>query len=198
MKCSEVGLNLIKSFEGLRLTTYADAGGTLTIGYGHTRNVRRNQKISIEQADDFLRADVVTAENAVNKWVNTYRFSQSEFDALVSFAFNLGAGNVNKLVANGKRSRKEIADAMPRYCHAGGKKLTGLVKRREAEKALFLSGSIIAKAEPSESAYISVAANCIKGFYGNGETRRKKVTAMGYNYAKVQSLVNKYLKKGHF
>lgn len=198
MKCSEAGLNLIKSFEGLRLTTYADAGGTLTIGYGHTRNVRRNQKISIEQADDFLRADVVTAENAVNKWVNTYRFSQSEFDALVSFAFNLGGGNVNKLVANGKRSRKEIADAMPRYCHAGGKKLTGLVKRREAEKALFLSGSIIAKAEPSESAYISVAANCIKGVYGNGETRRKKVTAMGYNYAKVQSLVNKYLKKGHF
>ena len=51
---------------------------------------------------------------------------------------------------------------------------------------------------PSESAYINVAANCIKGFYGNGETRRKKVTAMGYNYAKVQSLVNKYLKKGHF
>lgn len=198
MKCSEVGLNLIKSFEGLRLTTYADAGGTLTIGYGHTRNVRRKQKISIEQADAFLREDVMSAENAVNKWVNTYRFSQSEFDALVSFAFNLGAGNVNKLVANGKRSRKEIAEAMPRYCHAGGKKLTGLVKRREAEKALFLSGNINAKAEPGESAYINVAANCIKGFYGNGETRRKKVTAMGYNYAKVQSLVNKYLKKGHF
>lgn len=198
MKCSEVGLNLIKSFESLRLTTYADAGGTLTIGYGHTRNVRRNQKISIEQADAFLREDVVSAENAVNKWVNTYRFSQSEFDALVSFAFNLGGGNVNKLVANGKRSRKEIAEAMPRYCHCGGKKLTGLVKRREAEKALFLSGDIMVKAEPSESAYINVATNCIKGFYGNGETRRKKVTAMGYNYAKVQSLVNSYLKKGHF
>lgn len=198
MKCSEVGLNLIKSFEGLRLTTYADAGGTLTIGYGHTRNVRRNQKISIEQADDFLCADVVSAENAVNKWMNTYHFSQSEFDALVSFAFNLGAGNVNKLVANGKRSRKEIAEAMPRYCHAGGRKLAGLVKRREAEKALFLSGNIIANTEPGESKYREVATNCIKGLYGNGESRRKKVTAMGYSYSKVQSLVNKYLKKGHF
>lgn len=198
MKCSEVGLNLIKSFEGLRLTSYADAGGTLTIGYGHTRNVRRNQKISIEQADVFLREDVVSAENAVNKWVNTYRFSQSEFDALVSFAFNLGGGNVNKLVANGKRSRKEIAEAMPRYCHSGGKKLAGLAKRREAEKALFLSDNIIAHAEPTESSYQNVALNCVKGYYGNGEARRKKVTAMGYNYAKVQSLVNKYLKKGHF
>lgn len=198
MKCSEVGLNLIKSFEGLRLTSYADAGGTLTIGYGHTRNVRRNQKISIEQADAFLREDVVSAENAVNKWVNTYRFSQSEFDALVSFAFNLGGGNVNKLVANGKRSRKEIAEAMPRYCHCGGKKLAGLAKRREAEKALFLSDNIIAHAEPTESSYQNVALNCVKGYYGNGEARRKKVTAMGYNYSKVQSLVNKYLKKGHF
>lgn len=198
MKCSEVGLNLIKSFEGLRLTTYADAGGTLTIGYGHTRNVRRNQKITIEQADAFLRADVVTAENAVNKWYNTYHFSQSEFDALVSFAFNLGTGNVNKLVANGTRSRKEIAEAIPRYCHCGGKKLAGLVKRREAEKALFLSGNITATAEPSESKYREVAVNCIKGVYGNGESRRKKVTAMGYSYSKVQSLVNSYLKKGHF
>lgn len=198
MKCSEVGLNLIKSFEGLRLTTYADAGGTLTIGYGHTRNVRRNQKISIEQADAFLREDIVSAENAVNKWVNTYRFSQSEFDSLVSFAFNLGSGNVNKLVANGTRSRKEIAEAIPRYCHCGGKKLRGLVKRREAEKALFLSGNITAKAEPSEGKYREVAVNCIKGVYGNGESRRKKVTAMGYSYSKVKSLVNTYLKKGHF
>lgn len=198
MKCSEVGLNLIKSFEGLRLTTYADAGGTLTIGYGHTRNVRRNQKISIEQADAFLREDVISAENAVNKWVNTYRFSQSEFDALVSFAFNLGSGNVNKLVANGKRSRKEIAEAIPRYCHCGGRKLAGLVKRREAEKALFLSGNISSIAEPSESKYREVALKCIRGVYGNGETRRKKVTAMGYNYARVKSLVNRYLEKGHF
>ena len=198
MKCSETGLNLIKSFEGLRLKTYADSGGTLTIGYGHTRNVRRNQKITIEQADAFLRADVVTAENAVNKWYNTYHFSQSEFDALVSFAFNLGTGNVNKLVANGKRSRKEIAEAIPRYCHCGGKKLAGLVKRREAEKALFLSGDIIAHTEPSESAYINIATNCIKGYYGNGEERRRKVTDMGYSYSKVQTLVNKYMKKGHF
>lgn len=198
MKCSETGLNLIKSFEGLRLKTYADSGGTLTIGYGHTRNVRRNQKITIAQADAFLRADVVTAENAVNKWYNTYHFSQSEFDALVSFAFNLGSRNVNMLVANGRRSRKEIAEAIPRYCHCGGKKLAGLVKRREAEKALFLSGDIIAHAEPSESAYINIATNCIKGYYGNGEERRRKVTAMGYSYSKVQTLVNKYLKRGHF
>lgn len=198
MKCSEVGLNLIKSFEGLRLTSYADAGGTLTIGYGHTRNVRKNQKITIEQADAFLRADVVTAENAVNKWYDTYHFSQSEFDALVSFAFNLGTGNLNKLVANGSRSRKEIAEAIPIYCHCGGKKLSGLVRRRGAEKALFLSGNILANAEPSEAKYREVASACIKGVYGDGETRRKKVTAMGYSYTKVQKLVNTYLKKGHF
>lgn len=198
MKCSETGINLIKSFEGLRLKTYADSGGTLTIGYGHTRNVRKNQKITIGQADAFLYEDLVKAENAVNRWYNTYHFSQPEFDALVSFAFNLGTGNVNKLVANGTRSRKEIAEAIPRYCHCGGKKLSGLVKRREAEKALFLSGNISSIAEPSESKYREVALKCIKGVYGNGETRRKKVTAMGYNYAKVKSLVNRYLEKGHF
>lgn len=198
MKCSETGINLIKSFEGLRLKTYADSGGTLTIGYGHTRNVRKNQKITIGQADAFLYEDLVKAENAVNRWYNTYHFSQPEFDALVSFAFNLGSGNVDKLVANGKRSRKEIAEAILRYCHCGGKKLSGLVKRREAEKALFLSGNISSIAEPSESKYREVALKCIKGVYGNGETRRKKVTAMGYNYVKVKSLVNRYLEKGHF
>lgn len=199
MKTSTTGVNLIKSFEGFRSAAYRDSGkGVVTIGYGHTGGVRMGTHITEAKAEEYLRTDLQRAESAVNAYMNTYRWSQNEFDALVSFTFNCGRGNLDLLTSKGKRSKTEIADALPRYRKAGGKVLTGLVKRREAEKALFLSDNIIAHAEPTESSYQNVALNCVKGYYGNGEARRKKVAAMGYNYARVQKLVNTYLKRGHF
>ena len=133
MKTSDAGIKLIKSFEGCRLTAYADSVGVLTIGYGHTSGVKAGMKITQAQADEFLRKDVEKFEKAVNALDRA--FNQCQFDALVSFAFNCGAKNLKTLCAN--RTAEQIADAFLLYNKAGGKVLAGLTRRRKAEKALF-------------------------------------------------------------
>lgn len=135
MRISEKGLNIIKEFEGCRLEAYRDPAGVLTIGYGHTHGVQDGMKITQETADEYLRDDCVAAEKNVNSFDATYHWNQNQFDALVSFAFNLGS--ISQLTANGTRSIAEISAKIPEYCHAGGKKLNGLVRRRAAEKELF-------------------------------------------------------------
>lgn len=135
MKISEKGLNLIKKFEGCRLEAYRDPAGVLTIGYGHTHGVQEGMRITQETADEYLRDDCAAAEKNVNGFDAKYHWNQNQFDALVSFAFNLGS--INQLTANGTRSIAEISAKIPEYCHAGGKKLNGLVRRRAAEKELF-------------------------------------------------------------
>ena len=135
MKISEKGLNLIKKFEGCRLEAYRDPAGVLTIGYGHTHGVQEGMRITRETADEYLRDDCAAAEKNVNGFDAKYHWNQNQFDALVSFAFNLGS--INQLTANGTRSIAEISAKIPEYCHAGGKKLSGLVRRRSAEKELF-------------------------------------------------------------
>ena len=135
MKISEKGLSLIKEFEGCRLEAYLDPAGVPTIGYGHTSGVRMGQTITQNTADEYLRDDCAAAEKNVNGFADKYHWNQNQFDALVSFAFNLGS--INQLTANGTRSIKEISAKIPEYCHAGGKKLSGLVRRRAAEKELF-------------------------------------------------------------
>lgn len=138
MKISEKGLNLIKQFEGCKLTAYRDAIGVLTIGYGHTgADIKENQKITQKKADELLKADVHRFELHVSEYRKKYKFSQNEFDALVSFAFNIGS--INQLTKNGKRNKGQIADAILLYNKAGGKVLNGLVKRRKAEHDLFVS-----------------------------------------------------------
>lgn len=135
MRISENGLNLIKEFEGCRLEAYRDPAGVLTIGYGHTHGVQEGMRITQETADEYLRDDCVAAEKNVNGFDAKYHWNQNQFDALVSFAFNLGS--INQLTANGTRSIEDISAKIPEYCHAGGKKLNGLVRRRAAEKELF-------------------------------------------------------------
>lgn len=137
MKISEKGIELIKQFEGCKLTAYKDAVGVLTIGYGHTGDVKPNQKISQKKADDLLKADLHRFEVHVSEYRKKYKFTQNEFDALVSFAFNIG--NINQLTKYGKRNKGQIADAILLYNKAGGKVLNGLVKRRKAEHDLFVS-----------------------------------------------------------
>lgn len=135
MRISEKGLGLIKEFEGCRLEAYLDPAGVPTIGYGHTSGVKMGQVITQNTANEYLRDDCAAAERNVNGFDAKYHWNQNQFDALVSFAFNLGS--INQLTANGTRSIAEISAKIPEYCHAGGKKLSGLVHRRAAEKELF-------------------------------------------------------------
>lgn len=138
MKTSQRGINLIKQFEGIRLTAYKCPAGVYTIGYGHTRGVKRGMKITEEEASAYLTADLRNSEKAVERYDSVYHWNQNEFDALVSFTFNCGATNLRSLLRNGRRNRSQIAATLPLYRKAGGKVLKGLERRRAAEKALFL------------------------------------------------------------
>lgn len=91
MKTSNKGIELIKQFEGLRLKAYRDSGGKWTIGYGHTGGVKSGDVITAQQANDFLIRDIKMAENAINGL--NLNLTQNQFDALVSFVFNVGTGN---------------------------------------------------------------------------------------------------------
>ena len=137
MKISQNGLNLIKQYEGLRLSAYKDPAGIPTIGYGHTRNVVLGQKITEEKAEAFLLEDLVIAQTKVSKLDSTYHWNQNEYDALTSFVFNIGS--LTALTKFGTRTKEEIASKMLLYVNAGGKKMPGLVNRRKAEHDLFLT-----------------------------------------------------------
>lgn len=139
MVTSKNGRDLIKKYEGLRTKAYRCAAGVLTIGYGHTKGVKEGMQITKAQAEAFLTQDLAVAEQAVNLYVKRYDLNQNEYDALVSFTFNCGAGNLHKLLNKGLRTKKQIADKMLSYNKAGGKVLSGLVKRRNDERALFLT-----------------------------------------------------------
>ena len=138
MKTSDNGITLIKQFEGVRLTAYKPVAEEqyYTIGYGHYGpDVYRGMKITQLQAENLLREDLVRYENSVLKTVKI-PLTQNQFDALVSFTYNCGAGSLQKLVAG--RTAAQIADKLLAYVYGSGKKLPGLVKRRNAERALFL------------------------------------------------------------
>ena len=136
MKTSENGINLIKKYEGCQLKAYRCSAGVWTIGYGHTLNVKKNDIITNQQAEDFLKEDLQKFEKNVERYRYKYEWTQNEFDALVSFAFNIGS--IDKLTAEGTRSREVIAEKILLYNKAGGKVLPGLTERRKAERELFL------------------------------------------------------------
>lgn len=135
MKISNGCIALIKQFEGCRLTAYKCPAGVWTIGYGHTAGVTEGMKISQVQAEMFLLDDLQKYAERVNKYDSKYSWKQNEFDALVSFCYNVG--NIDQLTANGTRSRQVIAEKMLLYNKGGGKVLAGLVRRRKAECDLF-------------------------------------------------------------
>jgi GH24 family phage-related lysozyme (muramidase) len=136
MKTSKNGINLIKQFEGCRLTAYKCPAGVWTIGYGHTAGVKQGQKITQQQADTYLAQDLTVYEKHVNDL--KLNLNQNQFDALVSFCYNCGAGNLRTLVRN--RTLPQIADALLLYNKGAGVVLAGLVRRRKAERELFLGG----------------------------------------------------------
>lgn len=140
MRTSDRGLSLIKSFEGLRLQAYQDAVGVWTIGYGATRGVKAGMAISKDQAERMLVNDVQRFEPDIDRLVKV-PLSQNQWDALMSFVYNLGAANLEsstllRLLNQGDYAG--AADQFPRWNRAGGKVLQGLVKRRAAERAMFL------------------------------------------------------------
>ena len=145
MKISDNGLSLIKKFEGCRLTAYQDAVGVWTIGYGTTNADKAITGISISQglqisqatADEWLRRSIDTKYGPKVEKYSRYGWNQNEFDALVSFSYNIGS--IDGLTAHGSRTRAEIADKILAYNKAGGKVFAGLTKRRQEERMLFLT-----------------------------------------------------------
>ena len=137
MHISDNGLSLIKRFEGCRLTAYKCQAGVWTIGYGHTYGVYQGMTISKAQAESFLREDVKKFEEYVYDYYKVYGWNQNQFDALVSFAFNCGNGNLDKLLDGGHRSVAVVSQKILLYNKANGMTLQGLVNRRVAEKKLF-------------------------------------------------------------
>ena len=135
-KINKSGLNLIKKYEGCKLTSYICPAGVLTIGYGHTgKDVKPNQTITKKKAISLLKKDLARFERHVQSYNYIYEWTDNEFSALVSFAFNIG--NIDQLTAYGTRTRSQIRSAMVKYVKANGKTLAGLVKRRKAELRLF-------------------------------------------------------------
>lgn len=146
MKISDDGMALIKRFEGLRLQAYQDSVGVWTIGYGWTqpvagRKVGAGMAIDAATAERLLVCGVAQIEQGVERLV-AVTVTQGQFDALVSFAYNLGLRaleNSTLLRRLNAGDRQGAADQFGRWVNAGGVRLDGLVARRAAERALFLS-----------------------------------------------------------
>lgn len=146
MRTSANGRKFIEQFEGLYLKTYNDGTGVMTIGYGHTSSagapkVYRGQTITEEQADSILSSDLGKVEDQVNSLVKV-SINQNQFDALVSFHFNTGAlGRSTVLKKLNAGDYNGAADALLLYNRGGGRVMAGLVRRRQAERKLFLTPS---------------------------------------------------------
>jgi lysozyme len=144
MKTSPAGRKFIEQFEGLFLHTYNDGVGVATIGYGHTSaagppQVHYGMVITEAQADQFLAADLASVEADVNRLV-VVAINQNQFDALVSFHFNTGAlGRSNVLRAINTHQNQLVPGDLMMWCHAGGRVLAGLVRRRKAEGVMFMA-----------------------------------------------------------
>ena len=139
MNIGPQGLELIKAFEGCKLTAYLDSVGVATIGYGHTKGVKMGDTCTQAQADAWLSEDLKDAEECVKAAV-TVPMTQHEFDALVSFTFNLGCGNLRKstlLRLLNNSDHDGAALEFRRWDKAGGQVLAGLTRRRDAESRLF-------------------------------------------------------------
>lgn len=142
MEISAAGVELIAKYEGCKLTAYKCPAGVWTIGYGHTEGVKEGDTLaSTDAAKELLRKDVAKyagyVNNCVQKGLIQFPLTQNQFDALTSFTYNCGNGNLQKLVSG--RDAATVAEKLLLYNKGGGKVLPGLVRRREEERALFMS-----------------------------------------------------------
>lgn len=145
MKTSQSGVNLIKGFEGKRLNAYDDGVGVWTIGFGTIKypdgvRVKKGDTCTEARAELYLKNDLVNFEKAINRLVEV-PLNQNQFDALASFTYNLGETNLSSSTLLKKLNAKDYTGASNEFLkwnRAGGKVLNGLVRRREAERNLFL------------------------------------------------------------
>lgn len=144
MKASVDAYELIKQCEGLQLEAYLCPAGIWTIGYGHTSDVSPNSFITIQEADEYLHRDVASVEMQLNKL--NLSLSQCQWDAIVSFVFNVGIGNfkASTLLAKIRINPDDnsIMDEFLRWVYANGKVMRGLQKRRLAEMKLYFSDKL--------------------------------------------------------
>ena len=145
MKISNKGLQLIRKYEGCKTTPYRCPAGLYTVGYGHVIGNglqlpdEWNRTFSLGEIDELLRTDLARFERGVSRYCPVY-LTQSQFDALVSFSFNLGLGVLQRSTLRQKLNRGDYDGASKeflKYTRAGGKVLKGLVRRRQAEYNLF-------------------------------------------------------------
>ena len=148
-KINKEGLDLIKKYEGLKLKAYICPAGVLTIGYGHTKTVKEGHVIDEDMAERLLEQDLLMFEQGVSKLVKV-PITHNMFSALVSFAFNLGLGNLKSSTLLKKVNAGDFdgaAKEFGKWVSAGGKKLPGLVKRRDEEALLFKTGMSVLRME---------------------------------------------------
>ena len=161
MKTSPTGIHLIKHFEGVRFKPYMCSGNVWTIGCGHAMypeqlrlkladrakfdlKPKDNRIWTKEEVDDLLRYDLQRFERGVLRLLGTVSPTQSEFDALVSFSFNLGLGTFQRSTVRSafiRGDKTRAGEVLLKYCRAGGRVLKGLQRRRLAEHAMFMSGA---------------------------------------------------------
>lgn len=140
MKTSQAGKDLIKQYEGLKLTAYKCSAGKDTIGYGHTHGVKPGDHITKAQAEAFLDEDLAVFELTVNTAIKR-PMNPHQFDAMVALAFNIGGAAFAGSTLVKKFNTGDIQGAakeFPRWCHSGRIVVPGLVKRRAAEREMFL------------------------------------------------------------
>lgn len=138
----QAGIGAIKAHEGFRNKAYKDSGGVWTIGYGHTGGVRKGNTISLQEGENFLRQDLKTAISGVVDNVKV-PLTQNQFNALVSFVFNVGVGAFKKSTMLRHLNKGDYARAaaeFPRWKYVSGKVSKGLVNRRAAERKMFTKG----------------------------------------------------------
>lgn len=141
MKISDVGIGLIKGYEGFSAKAYLCPAGKITIGYGHTGDeLRMTDVVTRDRAEEILKMDLKWVEDAINKNVEV-PLKQNQFDALCSFVYNVGAGAFAKstmlqLINRGQYD--EVPTQLLRWTRAGGKVMAGLVRRRQAEADLWM------------------------------------------------------------
>ena len=147
MKISQKGLDLIKHYEGCHYEPYRDPIGLYTVGYGHLIGDGKSlpiewfRRFTQEEVDELLKKDLERFERGVSRLCPN-NLTQPRFDALVSFAFNVGLGNLQASTLRRKHNRSDVfgeAQEFLKWNKAGGKILRGLTRRRESESALYLS-----------------------------------------------------------
>lgn len=192
-KISKNCLDLVKKFEGCRLTAYRDEVGVWTIGYGITNSdksitgttIKRGLKISKETAEKWLEESLNKKYLPLVLKYDEYNWNQNELDALVSFAYNIGS--ITQLTAKGTRSKKTIAAKLLEYNKAGGKVYRGLTRRRKAEQKLFIT-------PVKKKSNKTIAKEVLAGKWGNNPERKKKLIAAGYDYEAIRKIVNELAK----